>query len=449
MYFSTPQPGRGQVQNTSCHHAHTSGNTRYGPQPPGWFPSEEDMIVHTEPGPFVQWIEDYPLPEGGLPKGIEMYDGKEDPDNHLKHFSGMIRMQRWNVPIACHMFALTLKDLARVWLDAQPEGSITSFKDLKAKFRSHFSQQRKYKKMHLEAHNIKRRENETIRQFITRYTDETALMKGLSENKKISDFVHGLRFQPLVEFLSTDLPQEYTVLMDKTYTFLVGKETVGGVTSPSYGKDLDRNRRNRNFRHEKFRTAPFNRSHNEASGSHSNAQHPTKNTRDILATEKAPARSNFRGRDMTKFCEFHNRYGHETNECKVFKHKVEEAMKSGKYSMLLKGIKEPGPRQNNGKNPVIEAPDTKVEPLEEIIATIHPKRPVFKRESIKNETWKKIPISFPPIEDEEASEAPIIIGAILGNHPVKRIHMDTGSGCEIMYEHCFLKLKATLRKKTI
>nr|XP_043619716.1 uncharacterized protein LOC122591515 [Erigeron canadensis] len=277
-----------------------------------------------------------------------MYDGKEDPDNHLKLFNGLIRMQRWNIPIACHMFALTLKDLARVWLDSQPEGSIVNFEDLKTKFRSHFNQQRKYKKMHLEAHNIKRRDNESIRQFITRYTDETTLMKGLSENQKILGFVHGLRFQPLVEFLSTDLPQEYKVLMDKTYTFLVGKETAGGVTSPGYGKDLDRNRKNHNFRHERFRTGPFNRSQGGASRSNQNA-HPLRNTRDILAAEKAPIRGNLRGKDMSKFCEFYNRYGHETNECKVFKHKVEEAMKTGKYSTLLKGIKEPRQSKTMGK----------------------------------------------------------------------------------------------------
>nr|XP_043626061.1 uncharacterized protein LOC122597515 [Erigeron canadensis] len=345
------------------------------------------------------------------------------------------------------MFALTLKDLARVWLDAQPEGSIVSFEDLKAKFRSHFSQQRKFKKMHLEAHNIKRRENESIRQFITRYMDETALMKGLSENQKILGFVHGLRFQPLVEFLSTDLPQEYTVLMDKTYTFLVGKETAGGVTNPNYGKDTDRYRRNRNSRHERFRTAPFNRQQGGPSGSNHTFQHPQKNARDILAAEKAPIKGNLRNNDMSKYCEFHNCYGHETNECKVFKSKVEEAMKSGKYSMLLKGIKEPGPRNNHGRNPVIEAPEPKAEPLEEIIATVFPECPTPERQPSRTEAWKKVAISFPPVEDEKASDAPIIIGAIVGNHPVKRIHLDTGSGCEIMYEHCFLKLKATLRKK--
>nr|XP_043637874.1 uncharacterized protein LOC122608865 [Erigeron canadensis] len=122
-------------------------------------------------------------------------------------------------------------------------------------------------------------------------------------------------------------------------------------------------------------------------------------------------------------------------------------MKSGKYSMLLKGIKEPGPRNNHGKNPIVEASEPKAEPLEEIIAMVLPERQMPERQTSKTDAWKKVAISFPPVEDEEASDTPVIIGAIVGNHPVKRIHLDTGSGCEIMYEHCFLKLKTTLRKR--
>nr|XP_043639245.1 uncharacterized protein LOC122610316 [Erigeron canadensis] len=244
-------------------------NSASGQSQPSWFPSEQDMMIQTEPGPFVQWIEDYPLPPGGLPKGIEMYDGKSDPDNHLKHFNGMIKMQRWNVPVACHMFALTMKDVARAWVDGLPVGSVVNFEDLKRKFISHFSQQRKYQKIHLEAHNIKIREGESIRSFITRYIDETSLIKGLAKSQKISGFVHGLRFKPLVEFLSTDLPQTYTTLTDKTHSFLLAKDTAGNLGGAEpvegspyfnpqpYGRGGGRGRRGRGGRGHHF--SPYQR----------------------------------------------------------------------------------------------------------------------------------------------------------------------------------------------
>nr|GEW54819.1 reverse transcriptase domain-containing protein [Tanacetum cinerariifolium] len=65
--------------------------------------------------PFVRWIEDYPLPDGlKMPSYIGSYDGKRDPDNFLHLFEGAIRMQKWLMPVACHMFTYTLKDSARI-----------------------------------------------------------------------------------------------------------------------------------------------------------------------------------------------------------------------------------------------------------------------------------------------------------------------------------------------
>nr|GEX27509.1 hypothetical protein [Tanacetum cinerariifolium] len=129
---------------------------------------------------FVRWIEDYSLPDGlKMPSHVGSYNGKGDPDNFL------------------HLF----------------EGSILNYVDLKAKFQSHFSQQKKFTKTHLVIHNIKQREGESTRAFITRYTNDTLQTMGLREEKRISSFVHGLRTRSLVEHLSTDLPSTYKGLM--------------------------------------------------------------------------------------------------------------------------------------------------------------------------------------------------------------------------------------------
>ncbi|GJY86359.1 hypothetical protein Tco_0500385 [Tanacetum coccineum] len=65
--------------------------------------------------PFVRWIEDYPLPDGlKMPSHIGSYNGKGDPDNFLHLFEGAIRIQKWLMPVACHMFTYTLKDSAKI-----------------------------------------------------------------------------------------------------------------------------------------------------------------------------------------------------------------------------------------------------------------------------------------------------------------------------------------------
>ncbi|GJZ59496.1 uncharacterized mitochondrial protein-like protein [Tanacetum coccineum] len=82
-------------------------------------------------------------------------------------------MKKWLMPVACHMFTYTLKDSARIWWNSQKAGSILNYEDLKAKFRSHFSQQKKFTKTHL-------------------------AILGLHEDQRISSFVHSLRTRSLV-----------------------------------------------------------------------------------------------------------------------------------------------------------------------------------------------------------------------------------------------------------
>ncbi|GKE47404.1 hypothetical protein Tco_1478662 [Tanacetum coccineum] len=139
------------------------------PNPTGSFIDSTGSVTS-----FVRWIEDYPLPDGlKMPSHIGSYYGKRDPDNFLYLFEGAIRMQKWLMPVACHMFTYTLKDSARIRWNSQKTCSNLNYEDLKAKFRSHFSQQKKFTKTHLVVHNIKQREGKSTRAFITRYTDDT------------------------------------------------------------------------------------------------------------------------------------------------------------------------------------------------------------------------------------------------------------------------------------
>ncbi|GJS42319.1 hypothetical protein Tco_0567362 [Tanacetum coccineum] len=81
-----------------------------------------------------------------MPSYIGSYDGKGHPDNFLHIFEGAIRMQKLLMPVACHMFTYTLKDSARIWWNNHKTCNILDYEDLKAKFRSHFSQQKKFTK---------------------------------------------------------------------------------------------------------------------------------------------------------------------------------------------------------------------------------------------------------------------------------------------------------------
>ncbi|GKB57683.1 reverse transcriptase domain-containing protein [Tanacetum coccineum] len=99
------------------------------PNPAGPFTHSSGFVT-----PFVRWIEDYPLLYGlKMTSHIGSYDGKGDPDNFLHLFERAIRMQKWLMPVACHMFMYTLKDSTRIWWNSQKTDLPSTYKGLMEK----------------------------------------------------------------------------------------------------------------------------------------------------------------------------------------------------------------------------------------------------------------------------------------------------------------------------
>ncbi|GJS83029.1 hypothetical protein Tco_0749570 [Tanacetum coccineum] len=245
-----------------------------------------------------------------MPFHIGSYDGKGDPDNFLHLFEGAIRMQKWLMPVACHMFTYTLKDFTRIWWNSQKASCILNYEDLKAKFRSHFSQQKKFTKTHL-------------------------AILGLHEDQRIYSFVHGLRTRSLVEHLSMDLPSTYKGLMEKTYMWIKAREVATNGAPNDRRENFKRSKKsswdNNRVQESRDRFSPYR------GPNHGLLCSLSKSPREILATEKV-ARSfkqpprmfgSRRSRDMSKYCHFHEDHGHDTNDCHQLRSQIEEAIKSG------------------------------------------------------------------------------------------------------------------------
>ncbi|GJX98864.1 reverse transcriptase domain-containing protein [Tanacetum coccineum] len=310
----------------------------------------------------------------------------------------------------------------------QKAGSILDYEDLKEKFRSYFSQQKKFTKTHLAVHNIKQREGGSTRAFITRYTDDTLQILGLHEEQRISGFVHGLRTRSLVEHLSTDLPSTYKGLMEKTYTWVKAREVATNGASSDRRDSFDFER-SKKFswgisigQKDRGRFSPYK------GQNHKLLSNLVKSPREILATEKVaktfeqPPR--FPGanwsKDKTRYCHFYEDYGHQTNQW--VKEKKEKTI--GTRSEEIK---------KEEKKPTLD----KVSVL---------------MISGKNCNVKKRPanhgrigeITFPPLPNVGSSD-PVIIKVYISGRQVNRAYLDGGSSCEVKYEHCFLKLKPSIR----
>ncbi|GJU52938.1 hypothetical protein Tco_1226652 [Tanacetum coccineum] len=219
--------------------------------------------------------------------------------------------------------------------------------------------------------------------YVHLYTDDTLQILGLHEEQRISEFVHGLKIRSLVEFLSTYLLTTYNGHMEKTYTWIEAKEVATNGASNDHRESFDRFTKNSSWENNKGKK---------------NRDSP----REILATEKAaktfeqpPRMIGSRwSHDMSKYCYFHEDHRHDTNQCRELRRQEGHTPKRKTTKGPISGIRE---------------------------------------------------ITFLPVSGVNNSSDPVIIKVQISRRQVNRVYIDSGSSCGVICEHCFLKLKPSIR----
>ena len=123
---------------------------------------------------------------------VEAYDGSKDLLDHLESFKTLMHLQGVADEIMCRVFPTMLKGLARVWFSRLMPNSISTFKELSAQFASHFIGGHRYKKSIVCLMNIKQREDETLRSYITRLNKEAFLIDEADDKILVAAFTNGL-----------------------------------------------------------------------------------------------------------------------------------------------------------------------------------------------------------------------------------------------------------------
>ncbi|GJR97179.1 hypothetical protein Tco_0269353 [Tanacetum coccineum] len=115
-------------------------------------------------------------------------------------------------------------------------------------------------------------------------------------------------------------------------------------------------------------------------------------------------------RNNNKFCEFHEKVGHNTDECMHLRRQIEELIKAEKLSHVIKEL-EQGSGKDQPKTTKKGETSGKDKPL--AILMVQP----CQRDARQRITQGFSPnpkISFPPLGDEDGTEGPMIIEAEIG-----------------------------------
>nr|GEV42306.1 reverse transcriptase domain-containing protein [Tanacetum cinerariifolium] len=281
------------------------------------------------------------------------------------------------------------------WFDELPPESIDNYKDLKAAFLAYFMQQKKYVNDPVEIHNIKQKDGETIEDFMERFKVETRRMKGDPECMWISGFMHGVNNLELRKRLNEHVPKTMEEMMITTTAFIQG----------------------------------------EAAGASKKKGHASWKAHDQSKRKNSDKRSDFRG---------HSREGRGSNRFTPLTRTPKKilAADAGKLSHLIKEIKHGRDQSKTGKK--------------ETIAKDKPTT-IFMIQSWQRSTRQKVTqsfervkeITFPPLTASSGTEGPLVIEAEIGGHMIHRMYVDGGSSMEILYEHCFNRLRPEIKNQMI
>nr|GEW68598.1 reverse transcriptase domain-containing protein [Tanacetum cinerariifolium] len=156
-----------------------------------------------------------------------------------KIFQAVAKVERWAMPTWCHMFNSTLTGSARVWFDDLPPKSIDSYDDLKKVFLANYLQQKKCVKDPVEIHHIKKREGESMEDFLQRFKAESRHVKGATKFMRIFGFMYEITNPELIKRLHDNIINSVDEMMRITTTFLRGEVAASNQASSGSKKPND------------------------------------------------------------------------------------------------------------------------------------------------------------------------------------------------------------------
>nr|GEU64335.1 reverse transcriptase domain-containing protein [Tanacetum cinerariifolium] len=147
-------------------------------------------------------------------------------------------------------------------------------------------------------------------------------------------------------------------------------------------------------------------------------------------------------RSNNKFCDFHNDKGHSTDECMQLKKQIEKLVRAGKLSHLIKEIKHGRDQSKTGKKKTTaKDKPTAIYMIQSWQRTT--------RQKVTQSFERVKEITFPPLAASSGTERPLVIETEMGGHMIHRMYVDGGSSMEILYEHCFNRLRPEIKSQMV
>ena len=188
--------------------------------------SDFDDIVNRTDSPFTTSVNSFSLSHKFRMPQIDSYDGVKDPLDHLETFKTLMHFQGVADEIMCRAFPTMLKGLARLWFSRLTPNSINTFKELSAQFTVHFIGRHRYKKSRACLMSIRKREDEMLRSYITRFNKEALSIDETNDKILVATFTNGLWKGKFLFSLYKNDPKTMAEVLYKATKYMNAEDTL-------------------------------------------------------------------------------------------------------------------------------------------------------------------------------------------------------------------------------
>ncbi|BFG19662.1 hypothetical protein CerSpe_059360 [Prunus speciosa] len=405
--------------------------------------------------PFTVEIEQAAPPKRFSTPSFTPFKGDSDPESHLKHFKSVMILHKADDALMCKVFVMTLRGAAQDWFHTLPSGSISSFKELAYVFAKEYTSYRTIKKNPDHLFNLRKKSDESLRDYIKRFKAEKANIVGCDDRIASSAFKKGLPAEH-------DLYRELTIAPSQTLAEVFATAECYAlwdddrIAAKKSTKQEDQPTKRAGQKNDGFsnRNKDKRRSHpKEDATAGENYTKFSIPIHQILAQVKdkpwvrkpLPMKGDPDKRDTRKYCAFHGTHGHTTNHCFAWKTHLEELVREGHCTEFI--AKQAIQR--------IEDRDTTKEPPQKVIRintiladseesglTSKEKKRKIKQAMVVSQ----VSTDLPPAEDDPVigfqkkdligldlpHNDALVVSIQIAQAMVDRIHVDEGSAANIL-----------------
>uniref|UniRef100_A0A2N9FLD8 Uncharacterized protein n=1 Tax=Fagus sylvatica TaxID=28930 RepID=A0A2N9FLD8_FAGSY len=427
--------------------------------------------------PSLKAVISFPLPSKFRMPSLETFDGSKDPLDHLESFKTVMCLQGVPDEIMCRAFPTTLKGPARVWFKKITPGSVGSFAQLSRLFFNHFIGGQRYGRPTKHLLNVKQKEGETLRSYLTRFNRETLLVDGADDKVVLTAFISGLQAGDFLFSVYKDPPSTMTEMMYEAQRHMNGEEallardqTIGKKRKWEHSdrpaeshETRPKAQRYRNRRQEDRSGRGFNERFNHFTPLNAPVDHIFMQIRNDPAL-KWPGKllTDLDKRPRDKYCRFHRDHGHNTEDCYDLKRQIEELIKQGKLQRFV----ERGQREGRPQGPRQQRPPVEVLPRPPPLGEIHvitggvaaggtsrSSRKAYARQihnvlvtqkMDKKPRLEDLPITF---TEEDARKVfhphddALVVTLEIAGYSTRRVLIDNGSSADIIYLTAFQQMR--------